>query len=143
MSFLTPLAFLGAGIAIPIILMYMLRLRRREVVVSSNFLWQQIVHDQEANTPWQRLRRNLLLFLQLLILVLLVLALARPAQIVPSISAGRSVILLDASASMNAVDEEDGRTRWEQAKIEARQLVSEMGAGDEISIIRVGDVTEP
>ena len=63
MSFLTPLAFLGGLLAIPIILLYMLRLRRREVTISSTFLWQQLLQDREANTPWQRLRRNLLLLL--------------------------------------------------------------------------------
>src|SRR5690606_9591697 len=100
MSFLTPLAALGALFAIPIILLYILRLRRRETVVSSNFLWQQILRDREANTPWQRLRRNILLFLQLIILALMVIALMRPAQIVPTITASKTVILLDASASM-------------------------------------------
>src|SRR5690606_15632148 len=108
MSFLTPLAFLGALLAIPILLLYMLRLRRREVTVSSTFLWQQILRDREANTPWQRLRRNLLLFLQLLILALLVFALARPFIVVPSVGAGQIALLLDASASMNATDSADG-----------------------------------
>ncbi|MFO7323547.1 MAG: BatA domain-containing protein, partial [Chloroflexota bacterium] len=78
MSFLTPLALIGGLLAIPILLLYMLRLRRREIPVSSTYLWQQLLLDREANTPWQRLRRNLLLLLQLLILALLVLALARP-----------------------------------------------------------------
>ena len=104
MSFLTPLALIGGLLAIPVILMYMLRLRRREVTVSSTFLWQQILHNNEANTPWQRLKRNLLLLLQLLILALLVLALARPFIVVPAVSAGQIALLLDASASMNATD---------------------------------------
>ncbi|MCC6805355.1 MAG: BatA domain-containing protein, partial [Anaerolineae bacterium] len=108
MSFLTPLAFFGALLAIPIILLYMLRLRHREVTVSSTYLWQQLLHDKEANTPWQRLRRNLLLLLQLIILALLVLALARPFVIVPAVSAGQIAVLLDASASMNATDVGDG-----------------------------------
>lgn len=142
MQFLTPLAFLGALFAIPIILLYMLRLRRREVVVSSNFLWQQILQDREANTPWQRLRRNILLILQLIVLALIVLALARPAQVVPTISAGKTVILLDASASMNAADSE-GQTRFEAAQEEARRLLGEIDLDDEVSIIRVADVTEP
>jgi len=142
MSLLSPLALLGALLAVPIILLYMLRLRRREVLVSSNFLWQQILRDREANTPWQRLRRNILLILQLLILALIVLALARPVQIVPQISASKTVILLDASASMNATDVEGG-TRFQAAQQEARQIISELSAGDEFSIIRVADVTEP
>lgn len=142
MSFLTPLAFLGVLIAIPIILLYMLRLRRRELVVSSNFLWQQILRDQEANTPWQRLRRNILLILQLIILALLVLALARPAQIVPTISSGKTVILLDASASMSATDL-NGRTRFQEAQDQANIIVGASDADDELAIIRVGEVAEP
>ncbi|NJL94183.1 MAG: hypothetical protein HC915_10875 [Anaerolineae bacterium] len=46
--------------------------------VSSNFLWQQLVQDREANAPWQRLRFSWLLLLQLLILAALVLAIMRP-----------------------------------------------------------------
>jgi Ca-activated chloride channel homolog len=116
MSFLAPLAFVGALLAIPVILLYMLRLRRREVVVSSTFLWQQILRDREANTPWQRLKRNLLLFLQLLILAALVFGLARPFIVVPAVSAGQIAVLLDASASMNATDSPDG-TRFEEANV--------------------------
>src|SRR3982750_567333 len=110
MALLTPIALVGALLAIPIVLLYMLRLRRREVVVSSTFLWQQIVRDNEANTPWQRLRRNLLLFLQLIILALLVLALARPFITVPAVTTGQIELLLDASASMKASDMPNGET---------------------------------
>ena len=68
MAFLTPLFLLLGLLAAPIILMYMLRLRRREVTISSAMLWQKLLRDREANAPWQKLRRNLLLLLQLLIL---------------------------------------------------------------------------
>ncbi len=141
MSFLAPLAFLGALLAIPILLLYMLRLRRREVVISSTFLWQQILKDTEANTPWQRLRRNLLLFLQLIILALLVLALARPFITVPTVSAGKTALLIDASASMNATDV-DGSSRFASAISEANAIISNMNPADTISIIRVGETAE-
>ena len=141
MTFLNPVALAGFALFIPVILLYMLRLRRREVVVSSTFLWQQVVRDREANTPWQRLRRNLLLFLQLLIIALLVLALARPAVLTPSISAGRMAILLDASASMNASDGGPG-TRFEAAVRAARELIGTANADNEFSIIRVGTAAE-
>ena len=49
MNFLTPLALLFGLLAAPIILMYMLRLRRQEVVVSSTLLWQKLIRDREAN----------------------------------------------------------------------------------------------
>lgn len=142
MSFLTPLALIGAALAIPIILLYMLRLRRREVVVSSTFLWQQVVQDSEANTPWQRLRRNILLFLQLLILAFLVFALARPFIVVPAVSTGQIELLVDASASMNATDMPGGGTRFEEAKRQALSIVDTLGAGDTITLIRVSSVPE-
>lgn len=141
MQFLTPLALLGGLLAIPIILLYMLRLRRREVVISSTFLWQQILQDNEANTPWQRLRRNLLLLLQLLILAALVFALARPFITVPAVGAGQIVLLLDASASMNATDV-DGGTRFDMAKRQAQNVINTLGAGDSMTVIRVADVPE-
>ena len=142
MSFLAPAAFTALAIAIPILLLYMLRLRRREVLISSTFLWRQVVQDTEANTPWQRLRRNLLLFLQLLILLLLVLALTRPFITVPTISAGKVALLLDASASMRANDV-DGETRFAAALEQAHQIVSNMNPQDFISLIRVADIAEP
>lgn len=142
MAFLAPLAFLGLLIAIPIILLYMLRLRRREVMVSSTYLWQQILQDKEANTPWQRLRRNLLLFLQLLILALMVLALARPFITVPTFSAGQTALLLDASASMRTLDGPEGISRFEEAKQRAFEVVNTLSAGNAMTVIRVGGVPE-
>ncbi|MGF1505484.1 MAG: VWA domain-containing protein [Anaerolineae bacterium] len=136
MPFLTPLALLLAGIAGPIILLYMLRLRRREVPISSTMLWQKVMQDREANTPWQKLRRNLLLLLQLLILAMLVLALARPFIPVPSVAAGSVALLIDASASMNATD--GSPTRFETALEEARILVRDLGANEVMTIIAVG-----
>ncbi len=141
MSFLTPLAFIGGLLAIPIVLMYMLRLRRREVTVSSTMLWQQLLHDREANTPWKRLRRNLLLLLQLIILALLVFALARPFIVVPAVSSGQIAVLLDASASMNATDADNG-TRFDDAKQQALGIVDTMTPGDTMTVIRVARTPE-
>lgn len=142
MSFLAPAAFAALAIAIPILLLYMLRLRRREVLISSTFLWRQVVQDTEANSPWQRLRRNLLLFLQLLILLLLVLALTRPFITVPTISAGKIALLIDASASMTATDIA-GETRFNVALEQAHQIVNNMNPQDIISLIRVAEIAEP
>jgi hypothetical protein len=136
MAFLTPLFLLLALLAVPIILLYMLRLRRREMSVSSTMLWQQLLRDREANAPWQKLRRNLLLILQLLILAALVLALARPYIPVPSIVSGSVVVLLDASASMQASDVEP--SRFETAIVRVEEIINTLGGGDQMSIIQVG-----
>lgn len=136
MSFLTPLFLLLGLLAAPIIIMYMLRLRRREVLVSSTLLWQKLLRDREANAPWQKLRRNLLLLLQLLILAALVLALARPFLPVPSVVSGSVVVLLDGSASMFATDVEP--TRFDAAKAEVERLINDLGGDSQMTIIKVG-----
>ncbi len=136
MGFLTPLALTFAALSIPILILYMLKLRRRDVLVSSTFLWQHLLRDREANVPWQRLRRNLLLLLQLLILALLTLALARPFVPIPTVVSGSVVILLDASASMQAADV--APTRFEAARRTAQEIVAGLGAGDVATIVAVG-----
>ena len=136
MSFLTPASLALGALAIPIILLYMLRLRRREVMVSSTMLWQKLLRDREANAPWQKLRRNLLLFLQLLILAALVLALARPYLPIPSVINGSVVVLLDASASMQATDVEP--SRFAAAQEELRRLIGDLGGGSQMTIIQAG-----
>ena len=104
MGLLEPAGLLLALLAIPILIFYMLRLRRQEIVVSSSQLWRQVLQDRQANAPWQRLRRNWLLYLQLLVLALLVLALARPFLAGGGRPSGNLVVILDASASMQARD---------------------------------------
>lgn len=136
MSFLTPAFLLLGLLAIPIILLYMLRLRRREVLVSSTLLWQKLMRDREANAPWQKLRRNLLLFLQLLILGALVFALARPFIPIPALASGNTVVLLDASASMQASDVEP--TRFDAAKAEVSQIINDLSGSSQMTLIKVG-----
>src|SRR5690349_13717287 len=135
MSILNPVALLFALLAVPIILLYLLRLHRREQTVSSTLLWRQVVLDREANTLWQQLRRNLLLLLQLLTLLFLVFALIRPYLSVPSTLSGRLVVLLDGSASMRATDVSP--SRFEAAKAQVRGLIDDLGPSNEMTIILV------
>lgn len=116
---------IAAGIVIPSLLaLYFLKLRRVEHAVPSTLLWKKSIQDLQVNAPFQKLRRNLLMLLQLLALALLVLALARPVlPFVPE--AGKStVILIDRSASMKATDGGPrGATRLDEAKRRAKELV--------------------
>ena len=118
MSFLAPLAFWTAAIVVPaLLLFYFLKLRRREEVVPSTLLWRRAIQDLQVNAPFQKLRKNLLLFLQLLILAAGIFALARPI-VETAVSDEHSVVLLiDRSASMNTL--EGDQTRFEQAKQQA------------------------
>lgn len=138
MGFLAPTALLLALLALPILLLYMLRLRREERVVSSTMLWQQILRDMEANTPWQRLRRNPLLLLQLIALSLLVIALARPYWATSSVGGDSLIVLLDASASMLATDTPP--SRFDLAVHILRELIASKPAQQQITLIQVGPI---
>ncbi len=106
MTFATPmLAGIAAAIAIPaLVILYFLKLRRRDVEVSTTLLWKKAIQDLQANAPFQKLRRNILLFLQLLALAIILFALAQPEFKDQALSDQRQVILIDRSASMQSTD---------------------------------------
>src|SRR5439155_3163314 len=119
-------ASVAAAAAMSLLLvLYFLKLRRRELAVSSTLLWKKAIQDLQVNAPFQKLRRNLLLFLQLLLLALLCLALSRPVSNYQPGAGKTSIILIDRSASMNAI-EANGKTRLDEAKKKAKELISSM-----------------
>lgn len=137
MRFLNPTAFLALLLALPIIALYFLRLRRREITVASILLWETVLTDRHANRPWQKLRRNWLLAIQILALLALVLALARPAFPIPLALHGQIIVLLDTSASMQATTEA-GKTRFDVALRALRELAGTLEGGDEVTLVAVG-----
>ena len=136
MSFLSPLALLVGTLTVPLLLLYFLKVRRRQATVSSLLLWSPALRDREASTFFQRLQRDPLLILQLLALLALALALARPAVTVMGHGAKRIVVVLDTSASMKATDVSP--SRFVHAQREALNLVSGLGAGAEVMVIEAG-----
>src|SRR5438132_5362428 len=142
-TFLNPLlAAVAAAIAVPaLIVLYFLKLRRREMPVSSTLLWRKAIQDLQVNAPFQRLRRNLLLLLQMLLLILLLLALARPIANMKPGAGKLAVILIDRSASMSATDLK-GHSRLDEAKKRAKDLVGTMGRDGTAAVIAFDDKAE-
>lgn len=127
-------------LAAGLIILYLLKLRRRDFVVPSVFLWEQVLLDLQANVPLQKLRRNLLLLIQLLILLLAVIALSRPAMEWTR-KGGRSVVLIiDASASMQSTDV--APSRFAVARREAHKTIEALGPRDSMLIVAVGSSTQ-
>jgi hypothetical protein len=136
-------AAVAAAVAIPALLvLYFLKLRRQERPVPSTLLWKKAVQDLQVNSPFQRLRRNLLLLLQLLILAFLVAALSRPVMSVTRGAGDVNVILIDRSASMSATDMPGGRTRLEEAQRRAQELVDSMRRGSTAMVIAFDESAE-
>src|SRR5689334_15621487 len=136
MSFLSPLAFAVLGVAAPLLLLYFLKVRRRERRVSSLLLWGSELRDREASAFFQRLQRDPLLILQLLALIALAIALARPVVTVTGEGARKVVVVLDTSASMKARDVSP--SRFDVARSEALSLVRNLGEAAEIMVIESG-----
>ncbi len=136
MSFIAPLALAGLLFLPVVVAMYLLKLRRDEAVVPSTLLWQRLVADVEANAPWQKLRRSLLLLLQLLLVLILAFLAARPFVERPAGLAGDIVLVIDTSASMQATDVSP--SRLEAAKAAAIEALKELPAGGKVSVIAAG-----
>ena len=136
MSFLSPLALLGLLFLPVVVAMYLLKLRRDQQVVPSTLLWKRLVTDVEANAPWQKLRRSLLLLLQLLLVALLAILAARPFFERPAGLAGDVVVVIDTSASMGSTDTPP--TRLAQAKDRVLEALKELPADGTVSVIAAG-----
>lgn len=129
-------AVLGAGAALLTVL-YVLKQQRRRVEVPFVRLWQKVLNQSDATSLWRKLLRWLSLLIQLILLALLVTALGDPR--LGRGKAGRSLVLLiDASASMQAVLPASAgapaQTRLERAKQQARALVAGL-SGDDLAVV--------
>lgn len=138
MNFLAPLwiPLVAAGIAVPSLLVfYFLRLRREEVAIPSTLLWKQAVQDLQVNAPFQRLRNNLLLWLQLLALLIAVFCLWQPVARMVRTEEKTIIMLIDQSASMGT-EEADGKTRLELAKEWAKTYIDNLDDRSKVMMIR-------
>jgi hypothetical protein len=133
MGLLFPIGLIFLALAIPIILFYLLKVKREDLAVSSSFLWRKVIEDKQANAPWQKLQKNWLLLLQLLLLILLVFILSRPFFTSEAKAAGNIVVLLDASAGMQATDV--APNRFSKAKDEVKTLIDGMGNNDKMTLV--------
>ncbi|MFH1417104.1 MAG: VWA domain-containing protein [Planctomycetota bacterium] len=121
-----PTALIFASIAVPLLLLlYFLKLKRQDRKISSTLLWKKAVQDLQVNAPFQKLRRNLLLFLQLLILAGVLLAIAKPVGNFRRQPERNIVLLIDRSGSMKTL-EADGRPRLAWAQDAAEEFVSNL-----------------
>jgi hypothetical protein len=126
-----------AAVPPAIVLLYFLKLKRRPLEVPSTYLWHKSVEDLHVNSIWQRLRNNLLLYLQLVVVLFIVLALLRPSWQALHLAGNRLVLLIDNSASMQATDVKP--SRLEEAKRRAYELIDQMHAGDSAMLISFSD----
>ena len=126
-----------ASIPPAILSLYFLKLKRRECAVPSTMLWRKAIEDLHVNSIWQKLRQNLLLYLQLLFVALLMLACIRPGWSGMNRAGERRIYIIDHSASMQATDETP--SRLELAKAHATKLIQDAASDDVAMVIATSD----
>ena len=125
------------GLLLPLFVLYVLKIRRQRVTVSSTWLWAAAARDLAAKSPFKRLVVQVPLLLELLALSLLALSLARPASRAGHIAGEHVAIVLDTSASMAAI-EPDGRSRFAHAKDAASAVIAALAPGAQAVLVEAG-----
>ncbi|WP_018752954.1 vWA domain-containing protein [Paenibacillus sanguinis] len=141
------------GLSLPVIvILYLFKRIYIDTPVPSHMLWRRVLLNMEANRPWQKLQNRLLLWLQLLVAALLVFALMQPFLWRSGEHQGHTVLIADTSASMSAIVSPEASSgnsknpgagsKLDVMKQQLHTYVREAGAGEEISLIRLGSRPE-
>ena len=138
---LAQLLMIAGGAASVTVLLYVLKLRRRPVPVPFARIWDAVFRDRQATELFSKLRRLLSLLLQLILIGLLVLALGDPKPKTSLLEGRHVVVLVDASASMKAIDVKPSRI--DVAKAEVKKLVHGLGSADRALIVEMGSLPSP
>jgi len=131
------------ALLVPLIILYILKVKRKRLVVPSTWLWVSAKRDLLAKAPFRKLLAQLSLILQALALILLALAFSRPSTKGSDLSGTRLAIVIDVSASMGAATNEEGeagrmKTRLDKAKSSALDLVKGLTPGTEAMVVEAG-----
>jgi hypothetical protein len=121
--FLTPLGLVTLLAVVPLVILYLVQPDPRRIELPTLRLLLDDDERDASNPLLERLRRSLLLLLQLLVVVGLAVALAGPyVSVSESQTVEETVIVLDGSASMGV--EADGGTRFSAAVATARGVTT-------------------
>ncbi len=136
---LWPLALL---VCVPaIILLYLLKQKAKEEDFSSIFLWKEIYQNLEATTPWEKLKQNILMYLQILCAVLIIIGLMAPLLRNGGSGAANVIMVLDNSASMQ-YHYEGGRSRLDEQLVRAGDFADRLNEGSRVILLLSGADTD-
>lgn len=117
-----------------IIILYILRQEAKPQPFSSTMLWMEAFRNIQATKPWEKLKKNLLLFLQILTVLLFILALMGPWIRSKNAGSKQVILVLDNSASMGSIYE-GKQTRLDYAKDSAMNYAESLPGGTIMHII--------
>lgn len=132
MTFLRPDAWVAALLALPLVLLHLRWRRRRDAEVPSLALWRDVAAGATGRRGMRRVEEAAQLAALVLALLCLTAALMGPVLGDPADAPLRRVIVLDASASMNA--RSGGGSRFDEARAAADAAIAKLGPGDEVVV---------
>lgn len=136
MTFTYPLGFL-ALLAIPVLIfIYIIKNRYTEQTVTSTYLWTLSEKFLRRRIPINRITGILSLILQCLAVFLIAVIVSQPVIYISG-GARDYCFVLDASASMNI--EQDGSTRFEEAKKQIAEIIDQSKNGSSYTLIYGGN----
>lgn len=139
MSLLAPIGLLGLLALGVLLLIYLLKPNYQNKYISSTFVWKLSLRYRKKRIPISKLRSILLLICQILFLIICALLLTRPY--IPDetvvLSKNEKVLIIDASASMQAVY--DGESRFDRAVDEAKEYALSALNSDGVVTVIVAD----
>lgn len=139
MEWLRPAGAWALVALVPVIALYVLKKKTKPLFCSSVLLWRRMEAESPRSKPFQRLKNQLLLWLQMLMVVLLALGLMRPVS--GGGSGGEAVFVFDLSLSMQTLDSQKV-SRLERAQSQALALLDGMRETEALTVLAAGDSFE-
>lgn len=138
-SNLWPLGFL---ILIPvIIILYLLKQKVKDQPFSSTMLWREIYKNLEAKTPFEKLKNNILMYLQILAMLLLIFALMAPVIRNGGLVQRNTILVIDKTASMETTYG-GGDSRLDEAVSRAKSYLDGVNDSGMVTIVACGEEAE-
>ncbi len=123
-----------------VIIMYLLKQKAQPHHVPSLFLWNEMYRNKESDTPWEKLKKNSLLIIQIISILVLVFALMSPYTASEAEISENVVLLIDNSGSMSTLLN-NRKARLDYAKNAAREYVKTLSDNTSVTVIACSDRT--
>ena len=114
---------LGLLSIIPVvILLYILKRKYKEKEISSSLLWKEAYKNTQANTPWEKLKVNIMMIIQIAIFLILIFSVMKPFLKFGGKEYKNLIVVIDNTASMSTLYEDD-KSRLNEAKELSREYI--------------------
>jgi len=139
MQFTNPLMLITLGFIPLLILIHAIKPKPRQIEVTNLFLWQEVLKERTSHLTMTKLKKNLPLLLQILMVCLAALALANPMWFSFTQQKGDMILIIDTSASMKTrLDSDTGGIRFDRARDRALEIIDGRKGSQNILIIEAG-----